>query len=71
MSTELLIRRLPFQRLVRDHTREKTQLKISGHSIKSSTGNRESIPCRIVRTGKLVQGTRETCDCDAQGYTIG
>ena len=70
-STDLLIRRLPFQRVVREITQNIRRLEIPKCGHHGPPGGRRGFSGWIARAFQLVQGSCKVGNSDAQRYSAG
>ena len=71
-TTELLIRKLPFSRLVREIAQDfKTDLRFQPQAIGALQEAAEAYLVRVVRGHKLVRHTCKACYDNAQGHSVG
>ena len=69
-STELLIRKLPFQRLVREIAQDfNTDLRFQSSAVVGSPGGQWSLLGRSFRGHQPVCNSRQACYHHAEGYT--
>ncbi|TKR58690.1 hypothetical protein L596_030101 [Steinernema carpocapsae] len=70
-STELLIRKLPFQRLVREIAQDfKTDLRFQSHAV-AARRVRRVLPRRSLRGHEPLRHPRQACHHHAQGCAVG
>ena len=71
-STELLIRKLPFQRLVREIAQDfKTDLRFQSSAVMALQEASEAYLVGLFEDTKLVRHPRQACHHHAQGHSVG